>query len=146
MPEPLIETIDIHCPPEEVFAFVSNFLNDAQWRSEVKGMRFLEDGGPRLGQRTLEDAVVLGARLATTTIITEWEPGRRVKVITQDSPTPVIVERTCTPIPGGTRMIYQIEVDVSKMLFFRVFRPIVGRYYQNKVRGYLRRLKGILEG
>lgn len=145
MPEPLIETIDINCPPEEVFAFVANFLNDAQWRSEVKGMRFLEDGGPRLGQRTLEDAVVLGARMATTTIITKWEPGRRVRVITQDGPAPVTVERACTPIPGGTRMTYQIGVDVSKMFFFRVFQPIVGRYYRNQVRGYLRRLKQILE-
>jgi len=83
--------------------------------------------------------------MATTTLVTEWEAGRRVKVITQDGPAPVIVERACAPIPGGTRMTYHIEVDVSKMFFFRVFRPIVGRYYRNKVRGYLKRLKAILE-
>lgn len=145
MPKPLIETIDINCPPNEVFAFVSNFLNDAQWRSEVKGIRFLEDGGARLGQRTIEDAAILGSRLATTSIITEWEPGRRLKVISQEGPTPVIVERTCIPIPGGARMTYQMEVDVSKTFFFRLFLPIVGRYYQNKVRGNLKRLKRIME-
>lgn len=145
MPEPLIETIDIICPPEKAFEYFSNFLNDSEWRSEVKDMRFLEDGGPCLGQRTVEDAAVFGARMATTTIISEWEPGRRVKAITQAGPAPVIIERICTPIPGGTRLTYQLEVDVSKMILFRIFRPIVGRYFQNKVRGNLLRLKAILE-
>lgn len=83
--------------------------------------------------------------MLTTTIITEWEPGRRVAVITQNGPAPVTVERSCTPIPGGTRMTYQIAVDVSQMFFFRVFRPIVGRYYQKKVQGYLRKLKVLME-
>ena len=34
-------TIDIDCPPEQVFDFVASFENDAQWRSEVQDMHFL---------------------------------------------------------------------------------------------------------
>ena len=138
-------TIDIDCPPEQVFDFVANFENDAQWRSEVKEMRFLEPGGVRLGQKNRERAAVWGQTMVTVTVITELQPGRKVKVETESGPVPVTVVRTCEPVNGGTRFTYTMDGDLTAKPLFRIFSFILVPYYRRQLAGYLQKLKEIME-
>src|SRR5215467_13253741 len=69
-------SIEIHRPVEAVFAFVSDFRNEPQWRKSVtaKEFRVTPDGPPAVGTQVTAVASILGVRLEMTSQITALEP------------------------------------------------------------------------
>jgi hypothetical protein len=108
-------------------------------------MRWLDPGEIRLGRQVREQSSVFGRSLVTVTKVTELEPGRRIKVETVSGLTPVVSIRTCEPDGGGTRFTYSLEADVSGVWFFRLLQPVLIPYYNRQMKGYLQRLKQVLE-
>jgi hypothetical protein len=60
-------------------------------------------------------------------------------------PVPIVEARDFEAVPGGTRFTYTLEGDVSGVFLFRLVRPVLARWYQRRLEGYLRTLKNILE-
>ncbi len=135
----------ISAPVEQVFDFAANYENDPQWRSEVRQMRYTSGHSVGVGTQAVESSRVLRIQLETTTVVTEYEENHRVTSRSTSGPVPVVVSRDFEIVQGGTRFTYTLEGDVSGVLIFRLTRPVLVRWYQKQLEGYLRTLKNILE-
>jgi hypothetical protein len=143
---PAVESIvHINRTPQDVFAFVSDYEHDPRWRSEVVEMTYQNPGPIGMGRLALEKSKVFGRRLETLTEVTEYEPGMKIVSRSISGPTPVISYRWVTPDGTGTRFTYRLEVDLSKVWFFRLLRPVLMPLYKKTVGTYLMQLKQILE-
>ncbi len=138
-------TVLIQRPAHNVFAFVANYENDPQWRSEVRSMRNIPAAPIGLGTETVEISQVLRQHLETTAVITEWVPSRKVVSKTIAGRVPVVATRLVEPAGTGAAVTYRLEGDERGVFVFRLVRPLLERWYQRKVEGYLQTLKRLLE-
>lgn len=138
-------SVVIAAPVEKVFAFAADFENDPRWRDEVQRMRYTSGRPVGVGTRAVETARVLGQTLETTTVTTDYEPNRRVAAKSVSGPVPIVASRDFEAVPNGTRFTYTLEGDTSGVLLFRLIQPVLTRWYQRRIEGYLRTLKRILE-
>jgi hypothetical protein len=93
----------------------------------------------------VEVSQVAGQRLETTTDVTEYTPNERVVSKSISGPIPIVTSRSFEPVDGGTRFTYVLEGDESGVALFRLLRPLLARWYQRKLEGYLDRMKQIVE-
>lgn len=146
-----MSTVHVHAsivikrPVADVWNFAADFENDSLWRAEVDSMRHLTAPPIVVGTRTVERSRVLGQQLETTTEITTYEPHRAIGAQSIAAVTPVVVARTFEAVPGGTRFSYTLDGDVSRVLVFRLLRPLLTRWYQGQIERYLRKLQHLLE-
>ena len=138
-------SVVIAAPVEKVFAFAADFENDPRWRTEVQEMHYTSGRPVGVGTQAVETARVLGLRLETTTVTTDYEKNRRVTAKSVSGPVPIVASRDFEAVPSGTRFTYTLEGDTSSVLLFRLIRPILTRWYQKRIESYLRTLKRILE-
>jgi uncharacterized membrane protein len=138
-------SVVIAAPVEHVFAFAADFENDPRWRAEVRRMRYASERPVRVGTRAVETARVLGRELETETVVTAYEPNRRVAAESVSGPVPIVGSRDFEVVPGGTRFTYTLETDVSSVPLFRLMSPLLARWYRGRIEGYLGTLKRILE-
>lgn len=135
----------IAAPVNKVFAFAADFENDARWRDEVERMRYTSHPPVGVGSEAVENSRILGRSLETTTVITDFEPNRRVVARSISGPVPIVSSRDFEAVQGGTRFTYTLEGDVSGVLLFRLIQPILASWYRRRLEGYLRTLKQTLE-
>ena len=138
-------SIVIQRPPEMVFEFLANYENDPRWRSEVRTMAYQSPPPIGVGSRALEVSSALGQQLETLTEVSEYEPHVKVISRTLSGPIPVMAYRYFEPIDGGTNFTYQLDMDLSKTLFFRLLQPVVIPWYQRRLETYLARAKELVE-
>jgi uncharacterized membrane protein len=138
-------SVVVRGPIAEVFAYVADFRNDPAWRSEVREMRYLSDGPPAVGTRVRETSVLWGRRVVTESVLTVFEPGRRVAFAAVSGPFRVSGSRSFEPVAGGTRVTSVLEWHPTSRLA-RLVAPAMGRTYQRTIERYVARLPAILEG
>ena len=138
-------TVTIHRPIDEVFAYVADYRNDPAWRPEVKEMRYLSDGPVGVGIHALETSVLWGRRVVTETLVSGYEPNRRLDWDFVSGPFRVRGSRTFEAIDGGTRVTSELEWEPTSRLA-RIAATAMGRSYQRMLDRNLERLRVILEG
>jgi uncharacterized membrane protein len=70
--------IHVERTPDEVFAFVSDVVNNPRWRKNVVSAAWLDDGPMRVGRRGRQSQRVIGRVWTVEAEIVEWDPPRRV--------------------------------------------------------------------
>jgi uncharacterized protein YndB with AHSA1/START domain len=94
---PLVSTIEIARPAQEVFAFVTDPLHFAEWQHDVVSVRMLGDSRFSTTRR------VGGAERTMTQRITRNDPPRNWAAQGIDGPVRPHATVTVEPIDGGTR-------------------------------------------
>jgi uncharacterized membrane protein len=130
-------------PIADVFAYVADFRNDPQWRSEVRDMRYLSDGPVGVGTRLRETSALLGRLVVTESVIPVFEMNARVDFDSVSGPFRVRGSRTFAAVVDGTRLTYELEWQPVGM--YRLVAPMVAGMYQRTVDRYLARVAAILE-
>lgn len=130
-------------PVAAVFAFVADFGNDPQWRSEVRDMRYLSDGPVGVGTRLRETSALLGRLVVTESVIPVYQPNARVDFDSVSGPFRVRGSRTFEVVADGTRLTYELEWQPAGI--YRLVAPLVGGMYQRTVDRYLARVAAILQ-
>jgi uncharacterized membrane protein len=138
-------SVVIRRPVDEVFAFAANYENDPQWRAEVRSRRYSTPPPVGVGSQCDEVSRVAGRRLETTTEVMEYKENERVVSRSISGPTPIVTRRSFEPVEGGTRFTYALDVDESGVALFRLLRPLLQRWYQRTLEGYVERMKQIVE-
>lgn len=134
----------INRPLDAVFAYVADYRNDPQWRSEVREMRYVPEGDMGLGTRVIETSVLVGRRVVTESVITAFEANRRVDFESISGPFRVRGMRAVEPAGEATRVTSQLEwLPTSRV--GRLIAPLMERSYQRTLNRYLVRLRTILE-
>lgn len=136
------ESIVIQQPPEVVFAYISDYTRDPQWREGVVEMT--QSTAPtQLGVTTVELLEFNGEAYETEAEVVEFEPNRKVAFRATSSQYPTHGWRTVEPVEGGTRFTYYLDIEMGGMM--RLFAPLMGRMFTQTVRHSLQKLKDILE-
>jgi carbon monoxide dehydrogenase subunit G len=136
-------TIEIGRTPAEVFAYLTDVANLAEWQSGVHDAEIAGSGEPHAGARIVEWRHMLGRELETTLEITEYEPPRLFSLRALDGPVPFTVRHELEPAGAGTRLTVSGEADAALLRGFAA--GIVARRAEKQFRKDFERLKRILE-
>jgi uncharacterized membrane protein len=136
------ESIIINRPIEEVFAYVSDFRNTAQWQSGVVDVRVTPEGPMGVGTQATVVRAFLGRRLEMTVEMIEYEPPTKQAFKAISGP-PTTNWRRFEPTAEGTKLSQVIDFHAGG--FFALAEPLVARSIRRAVHGGLADLKDLLE-
>jgi uncharacterized protein YndB with AHSA1/START domain len=137
---PLVSTIEIARPPQEVFAFANDPLRFAEWQHDVVSVRMLDDSRFTTTRR------VSGAERTMTQQITRNDPPRAWAAQGIDGPIRPDATITVEPIDGGTRSRVTFTLDFEGHGLGVPLIPLVRRQAQKGAPTSYDNLKKLLEG
>ena len=130
-------------PPNEVFAYISNFENNPQWQSGMQEAKFTSEGPLDVGSTYTQVAKFLGRRIESTFEVIEYQPNRMVKASSTSGSFPITFTRIVEPVGSGTKVTAVVEGDASG--FFKLAEPLLARMVQRSVGADYANLKRKLE-
>ena len=136
-------SIVINRPVEDVWAFMANPENDAQWTSGLVEATKISDGPMGVGAQIKDVRRFLGRQIESTLEITEWEPNKRSSMKSLSGPIRFNGTRTYESVEGGTRVTEAVEAEISG--FFRLAEPLVVRMGKRQIEADYGNLKDLLE-
>jgi uncharacterized protein YndB with AHSA1/START domain len=141
----LAVSIVIARPIEVVFAYISNYEHDSQWRAGIIKMTQTPPGRTQIGTKTREVARFFGKKRVTPAEITHYEPDKTVAFAgLMANSVPVSGSRTVERRGEQTRFIYQAKVELSG--FSLLIEPLMAAILRRRFMSDLRCLKERLEG
>ena len=122
---PIVLTIEIARPPEEVYSYVTDPLRFAEWQEDaVRGGR--EGGGPLgVGSRFTITRRIGRAERTTTSEITESNPPRSWAYHGIDGPIRAITHVTVAPLGDSARSHVTIDVAFEGHGIGKLLVPLV---------------------
>jgi uncharacterized protein YndB with AHSA1/START domain len=136
---PLVSTIEIARPPEEVFAFATEPLHFAEWQHDVVSVRMLGDSRFTTTRR------ISGAERTMTQQITRNDPPRSWAAQGIDGPVRPHATITVEPIDDGTRSRVTFTLGFEGHGLGVPLVPLVRRQAQKGAPISYRNLKKLLE-
>lgn len=136
-------TVTIERPPDEVFAFISDFEKNSLWQAGVQKAWFTSNGPFGVGSTYTQLSRFLGRNIEFHFEVSRFEPNKVVEFKTTSGTFPVHIIRAVEPAPEGTRVHAVIEGEASGI--FRLAAPILDRVTQRQIESDYARLKTVLE-
>jgi uncharacterized protein YndB with AHSA1/START domain len=144
---PMVSSIEIACPPGEVFAYVSDPSRLAEWQESVVSARTEGGGAPAVGSKAVTTRRVGRGERKMTMQMTSIDPPRSWAVRGIDGPVRGVVNGTVEPLDDGERSRVTIELDFEGHGLGKLLVPlVVRRQAQQEMPRNLRNLKYRLEG
>src|ERR1700685_3602912 len=140
---PVVETIEIARPPEEVFPYVIDPSTCVEWQDGVRSGT-MNETPTRVGSRCTTVRKIGGSEREFTTEITEYDPPHRWADHGLEGPIRAVVSVQVEPVPTGSGVTSAVDFDghgIGKLLVPLVVR----RQAAKEMPGNLRRLKERLE-
>ena len=110
---PIISTIDIERPPEEVFEYTTDPSRFPEWQLDVVSVRF-ENAGPRgVGSRFLTTRRVGRMQRTTTQEIVRIDAPRKWTARSVGGPFSLLAEVTVEPTGDGQRSRVTLSLDFT---------------------------------
>src|SRR6266540_3458483 len=100
---PIVITVEIARPPDEVFSYVTDPSRFAEWQQDIVSGHMDESGMPHKGSRFSTTRRIGRADRTTTSEITEIDPPRTWAARGIDGPIRSIVTLTVEPLDENTR-------------------------------------------
>jgi uncharacterized protein YndB with AHSA1/START domain len=142
---PLVSTIDIARPPDEVFAYVTDPTRFAEWQNDVVSVHLADGGPPRAGSRFTTVRRIGPAERTMTQEITRYLPPRGWAARGVDGPIRPSATLTVEPLDGGTRSRVTFSLDFAGHGIGVPLLPLVRRQAQKAAPTSYRNLKKRLE-
>jgi uncharacterized protein YndB with AHSA1/START domain len=136
---PLVSTIEIARPPDEVFAYATDPLRFAEWQHDVVSVRMIGDSRFTTTRR------VSGAERTMTQRITHDDPPRSWAAQGIDGPIRPHATISIEPIDGGNGSRVTFALDFHGHGLGVPLVPLVRRQAQNGAPASYRNLKKLLE-
>ncbi len=108
---PIVLTIEIARPPDEVFSYVTDPSRFAEWQEDAARGRLEGGGPPGVGSRFTTTRRIGRAERTTTSEITEINPPRSWAAHGVDGPIRPIMHVTVAPVGDSARSRVTIDVD-----------------------------------
>jgi carbon monoxide dehydrogenase subunit G len=143
---PIISTIDITCPQDKVFDYVTDPAMFVEWQSGVVSGHV--DGGASavVGSKCVTTRRIGGGKRESTSEITKLEPPTSWAVHGIDGPIRAMVDVTVEPLDGNARSRVTIAVDFEGHGIGALLVPlVVRRQARSEMPANCRRLKDRIE-
>lgn len=131
-------------PSDEVFAVLSDYRRDPDWRAAVTAMHVEPDGPVTVGSRIVETLRFGGQTHVTTTTVTSVVAGERLDFEGGNATTIVRGSRIVVPQGTGTRVIQHLEL-IPRRGPMRLLGPLLAPLYRRVAVGDLEALRNLLE-
>ena len=125
-------------PLDECFAYLTDLVNDLEWRREWIDAQKTTDGPHGVGARYRLTGALLGRRIATEYQTTAYEPNRLAAWKAVSGPLPLTFSRAFEAVDGGTRVTMRYEGDRGLL---RLVGPLVAGIGRRQLEGDFPRLK-----
>lgn len=138
-------SIDVARPPDEVFAFWSDWTNNPRWQSGMERCTWTSEPPLRVGSTYDQEARFLARPIRSSFEVVEYEADRRVRIRTTQSTVPLDITREVVPrSDGGTTLHATIRGAPSGLL--GLLEPLTRRMVERNVRADYARLQALLDG
>ena len=137
-------TIRIECPAAEVFDYVADMANNPQWQRGQVSCVWTSEPPIGVGSTYDQEATFAGRTITSSFEVTEFEPGRRIRIVTTAGTMPIDVTREVRPA-GDNACDVSAEVRGDPPWLFRLLGPLTRRMLTKSVAGDYGRLKAQLE-
>lgn len=142
---PIVSTIEIARPPDEVFSYVTDPSRFAEWQHDIVSVRIAGGGPPRVGSRFTTTRRIGGTERTMTQEITESVPPRSWAAQGVDGPIRPSASVTVEPVDDGTRSRVTITLDFEGHGIGVPLVPLVRRQAQKGAPASYQNLKQRLE-
>jgi uncharacterized protein YndB with AHSA1/START domain len=136
-------SVVINRPMEEVFAYVVDPKNTAQWAGPVIEAEKTSEGPVGLGTTSKRVTQFLGRTMEATYEITEFEPNSYYTDKTTSGPVPIDGRISFDSVKGGTKVT--IEGEIKAAGFFKLAEPLLSRMAERQIATDVQTLKDLLE-
>jgi uncharacterized protein YndB with AHSA1/START domain len=143
---PIVSSIDIARPPEEVFAFATDPSRFAEWQRDVVHVRVEGDRPPGVGSRFTTTRRVGGTERTMTQEVTEHLAPSSWAARGVDGPIRPSATITVEPLDGGAGSRVTFALDFEGHGIGRPLLPAVRRQTRKVAPVSYRNLKQRLEG
>lgn len=145
MPVPRFEhEVVIARPPAEVFAYLSDLANLAEWQGSVREVVPDEPGPLREGARFTEVRRVAGRRIESKLEVETLAPDRELALRVVSGPMPGSVRHLLEPV-GDAKTKLRIVGELSGGGLRGLAGPLIERAARREAEADLRRLRQVLE-
>jgi uncharacterized protein YndB with AHSA1/START domain len=142
---PVVYTIEIDRPPEDVFAYATDLVRFGEWQKDVVRLE-LHRGGPLgLGSRFTTTRQLGGVEYKTTQEVTEFSPPSRFAAASISGPLRAIGTITIEPLDGGARSRFTSTLDFEGRGLGRLVPDGVRRMAAKRAPQSYQSLKELLE-
>lgn len=143
MPYRVTTEIEIKCPVEDVFTYVTNPENQVHWMQAVTDISNVS-GPPAVDQMYTAAVSFLGKRFESTEQVSDFEPNKAYGWRTVSGPIHDAHHFTFESVDGGTKITMQLGVaDLN--FFTRLAQPLMYRSAERHQKHSLETLKDFLE-
>jgi uncharacterized protein YndB with AHSA1/START domain len=143
---PIVSSIEISRPPQEVFAYVTDPSRLAEWQESLISSRPEGGGPPAVGSKAIMTRRVGRSERTMTMQLTNFSPPRSWGARGIDGPIRAIVNGTVEPLEGEAGSRVTIELDFEGHGLGKLLVPlVVRRQAQRELPRNLRSLRGQLE-
>ena len=131
----------IPAPPSEVFAYLSDLDNLAEWQSGIVSAERVDDGPMRVGSSARVTRELMGQRLAVPLTVTDYEPPNRLGIGSEVSGVRAAATLELTEADGGaaTELSFAMEIRGSGMTSF--MEPMIAGAARGDIETSLERLQ-----
>ena len=143
---PIVSSIEVSRPPQEVFAYVTDPSRMAEWQESLISARAEGGGPPAVGSKAVMTRRVGRSERTMTMQLTNFSPPRSWAARGIDGPIRAIVNGTVEPLDGETGSRVSLELDFEGHGLGKLLVPlVVRRQAQGELPRNLRSLKERLE-
>ena len=138
------KSIHINKPVADVFAFMSEFSNDAKWQSDLVRSEKTSDGPLAVGSTGLYVQKFMGKELKNDVVVTVYEPPKRFGVKTTSGPVQFDFTSKLEDMGGGTHITINMNGEAGG--FFKIAEGLLKGELEKTLDRDLAGLKQVLEG
>ena len=121
----LERSIMIYRTVQDVWNYMSNLENAAQWDRGVLEAKQISDGPPGVGSIIQTRRQYLGREQIRKLRIVEWEPNKVVKLESSIEQMTAHIRYTFEPVGEGTKLTGSAEIEVKGL--YKLLTPIIIR-------------------
>jgi carbon monoxide dehydrogenase subunit G len=137
------KSFHINKPAADVFAFMSDFANDAKWQADLIRSEKTSEGPIGVGTTGLIVQKVMGKEMKNDIEVTAYDPPKLFAAKTTSGPVQFEFTTTYEEMGGGTHLSMSMKGEASG--FFKVAEGMLQREVEKSFDRDFAKLKEILE-
>ena len=130
-------------PIDEVFAYLGDQTNAAQWQAGIVEVRRTTEGPPRVGATHTLVRTFMGRRMAATNEYVAYEPNSWIAFKSTSGPIPFEASYRLEPAGRGTKVTGTITMRPTGLM--RLIQPLMVRSLKKATSLAISQLKIVLE-
>lgn len=137
------KSIFINRPQQEVFDYVTDPANDAEWIGPSEGAEWTSEDPVGVGSTQRSVNKFMGRKIEDTSEVTAWDPPNEYAQKSVGGPAPFEMKLKLSPKDDGTQLELSGQAEFGG--FFKLAEGLVGKQLEKQMESDLKTLKRLME-